>query len=101
MNMFENTTVSHSTAHYLLAIAELHKERGYARAVDVAERFDAIVAGVSLHPNEAPELAAQGRLEEMVEGTLHDWMGQMGAVTLAFEGGQHQETAAVDRARRP
>ena len=33
-------------------------------AVDVAERFDAIVAGVSLHPNEAPELAAQGRLEE-------------------------------------
>ena len=39
MNMFENTTVSHSTAHYLMAIAELHKERGYARAVDVAERM--------------------------------------------------------------
>jgi TatD DNase family protein len=33
-------------------------------AVDVAERFDAIVAGVALHPNEAPLLAADGRLEE-------------------------------------
>lgn len=33
-------------------------------AVDVAERFDAIVAAVSLHPNEAPSLAADGRLEE-------------------------------------
>jgi TatD DNase family protein len=33
-------------------------------AVDVAERFDAIVAGVALHPNEAPRLAAEGRLEE-------------------------------------
>ncbi len=33
-------------------------------AVDVAGRFDAIVAGVALHPNEAPLLAAAGRLEE-------------------------------------
>ncbi|HSG46627.1 MAG TPA: succinylglutamate desuccinylase/aspartoacylase family protein [Longimicrobiales bacterium] len=37
-------------------------------------------------------------LEEMVEGTLHDYMGQLGVVTLAFEAGQHQEPAAVDRA---
>lgn len=33
-------------------------------AVDVAERFESIVAGVALHPNEAPLLAADGRLEE-------------------------------------
>lgn len=33
-------------------------------AVEVAERFDAIVAGVALHPNEAARLAAQGRLDE-------------------------------------
>jgi TatD DNase family protein len=33
-------------------------------AVEVAERSDAIVAGVALHPNEAPVLAAEGRLEE-------------------------------------
>ncbi|HET7532214.1 MAG TPA: TatD family hydrolase [Nocardioidaceae bacterium] len=36
-------------------------------AVDVAERFDAIVAGVALHPNEAPLLAADGRLEEALD----------------------------------
>ena len=36
-------------------------------AVDVAERFDGIVAGVSLHPNEAPRLAAEGRLEEALD----------------------------------
>jgi Mn-dependent DtxR family transcriptional regulator len=39
MNMFEQTSVSHSAAHYLMTIAELHKERGYVRAVDVAERM--------------------------------------------------------------
>jgi TatD DNase family protein len=38
-------------------------------AVEVAERFDAIVAGVALHPNEAPTLAAEGRLEEAM-GTI-------------------------------
>jgi TatD DNase family protein len=37
---------------------------GAAWAVQVAERFDAIVAAVSLHPNEAPRLAADGCLEE-------------------------------------
>ena len=33
-------------------------------AVDVAERVPGIVAGVALHPNEAPRLAEAGRLEE-------------------------------------
>lgn len=36
-------------------------------------------------------------LEELLEGTLHDYMGQLGVVTVAFEGGQHLEAAAVDR----
>jgi TatD DNase family protein len=36
-------------------------------AVEVAERYTAIVAGVALHPNEAATLAAQGRLEEGLE----------------------------------
>lgn len=36
-------------------------------AVDAAERFDALVAGVSLHPNEAPLLAADGRLDEALD----------------------------------
>ncbi|HEY1134574.1 MAG TPA: TatD family hydrolase [Nocardioides sp.] len=33
-------------------------------AVAAAERYDALVAGLALHPNEAPRLAAEGRLEE-------------------------------------
>lgn len=37
-------------------------------------------------------------LEELVEGTLHDYMGERGVVTVAFEAGQHEEPRAVDRA---
>ncbi|MGO4256898.1 TatD family hydrolase [Marmoricola sp. RAF53] len=33
-------------------------------AVEVAEEYDAVVAGVALHPNEAPRLDAEGRLDE-------------------------------------
>jgi TatD DNase family protein len=33
-------------------------------AVEAAEHHDAVVAGVALHPNEAPLLAEQGRLDE-------------------------------------
>ena len=33
-------------------------------AVEAAGRFDQIVAGVALHPNEAPRLAAEGGLDE-------------------------------------
>ena len=38
--------------------------RGARWAVLAAERYDALVAGVALHPNEAPRLAASGRLDE-------------------------------------
>ena len=38
--------------------------RGARWAVEVAEKHDAIVAGVALHPNEAPRLAAAGELED-------------------------------------
>jgi TatD DNase family protein len=37
---------------------------GAAWAVEAAQRYGALVAGVALHPNEAPRLAAEGRLEE-------------------------------------
>src|SRR5699024_6444938 len=36
-------------------------------AVEAAERYDALVAGVALHPNEAPRLAETGRLEEALD----------------------------------
>lgn len=37
-------------------------------------------------------------LEELVDGTLHDYLASRGVVTLAFESGQHAEPEAVDRA---
>ena len=37
---------------------------GAAWAVETATAYDAIVAGVALHPNEAPKIAADGRLDE-------------------------------------
>lgn len=36
-------------------------------AVAAAAEHDALVAGVALHPNEAPRLAAEGRLDEAME----------------------------------
>jgi TatD DNase family protein len=36
-------------------------------AVDAARTHDALVAGVSLHPNEAPRLAAEGRLDAALD----------------------------------
>lgn len=36
-------------------------------AVEAAGRYDALVAGVALHPNEAPRLAAAGRLDEAMD----------------------------------
>lgn len=38
-------------------------------------------------------------LEELVVGTLHDYLGDLGVITIAFEAGQHQEAEAVIRAR--
>ena len=37
---------------------------GAAWAVEAAGRYDAVVAGVALHPNEAPRLAAEGALDD-------------------------------------
>jgi TatD DNase family protein len=37
---------------------------GSAWAAETAKRFDNVVAGVALHPNEAPRLAARGELED-------------------------------------
>lgn len=36
---FEKNTVTHSAAHYLMAIESLRREYGYARGTDVAERL--------------------------------------------------------------
>ncbi len=35
-------------------------------------------------------------LEEELEGTLSEYLGRLGAVTMGFEGGQHEELSSVD-----
>ncbi|HSM03249.1 MAG TPA: succinylglutamate desuccinylase/aspartoacylase family protein [Longimicrobiales bacterium] len=37
-------------------------------------------------------------LEELVEGTLHDYMGNRGVINVAFEAGQHEDPRSIDRA---
>lgn len=37
---FENNEITHSMAHYLMAINELHKRQGYARVTDVARELE-------------------------------------------------------------
>jgi TatD DNase family protein len=46
-------------------IVQIGCDRSGARwAVQTAQRYDAVVAGVALHPNEAPRLAESGELDE-------------------------------------
>jgi TatD DNase family protein len=55
-------------------------------AVDVAASYDAIVAGVALHPNEAPRLEAEGRLDralaEIAELAAHEHVRAVGETGL-------------------
>lgn len=37
---FEENSISHSAAHYLLAIHELHEDMWYARSVDIARELE-------------------------------------------------------------
>ncbi len=37
---FEDNEVTHSMAHYLMAIQELHRDQGYARVTDVARELE-------------------------------------------------------------
>jgi TatD DNase family protein len=46
-------------------IVQIGCDRSGARwAVETSQRYDAVVAGVALHPNEVPRLAATGALDE-------------------------------------
>ncbi len=44
---FQDVELSHSNAHYLMAIVDLLEERGYARAIDVAKYLDLTRGSVS------------------------------------------------------
>jgi TatD DNase family protein len=60
---------------------------GAAWAVDAAERFPGVVAGVALHPNEVPRLAAKGGLDEALaeidrQAGSSDWVRAVGETGL-------------------
>jgi TatD DNase family protein len=62
---------------------------GAAWAVTAAREYDALVAGVSLHPNEAPRLAAEGRLDAALAeierlAQAHDKVRAVGETGLDF-----------------
>jgi Mn-dependent DtxR family transcriptional regulator len=44
---YDEVELTHSAAHYLMAITELHKTQGYVRAVDIANYLDLTRGSVS------------------------------------------------------
>jgi TatD DNase family protein len=74
-------------------------------AVDVATSVEAIVAGVALHPNEAPRLEAEGRLDEalaeIADLATHDRVRAVGESGLDnFRTGAEGREAQVRSFRR-
>ena len=52
---FEQTELTHSSIHHLLAINSLLKENGYSRSVDVANHLNISRASVSITVNKLRE----------------------------------------------
>lgn len=75
-------------------------------AVEAAERHDALVAGVALHPNEAPRLAEAGLLDEALDeierlAQAHDKVRAVGETGLDhFRTGEEGHAAQVASFRR-
>ncbi|WP_239456551.1 TatD family hydrolase [Nocardioides solisilvae] len=75
-------------------------------AVEAAAEHDALVAGVALHPNEAPRLAAEGRLEEALAeiealAQAHDKVRAVGETGLDhFRTGEEGRAAQEESFRR-
>lgn len=75
-------------------------------AVEQAAAHAAVVAGVALHPNEAPLLAAQGRLEEALAeiealAAAHDDVRAVGETGMdAFRTGEEGRAAQEESFRR-
>lgn len=58
---FEENELTHSMAHYLMAIAELHKAQGYCRVTDVARDLEITPGSASVS---IKALKARGWVEE-------------------------------------
>ena len=74
-------------------------------AVDAATTYDALVAGVALHPNEAPKLAEEGRLADALAeietlAQAHDRVRAVGETGLDhFRTGEEGRAAQVESFR--
>ena len=75
-------------------------------AVEAAEKYDALVAGVALHPNEAPRLAADGKLDDAIAeietlARSSDRVRAIGETGLDyFRTGEDRRDAQVESFRR-
>lgn len=58
---FSENEITHSAAHHLLAILELHQKRGYARVTDVAKFLDITTGSASTN---LKSLKAKGLINE-------------------------------------
>ena len=58
---FEENNLTHSAAHHLLAILELHEKRGYARVTDVARHLNITTGSASTN---LKSLKSKGLLTE-------------------------------------
>ncbi|GEP37594.1 AraC family transcriptional regulator [Nocardioides psychrotolerans] len=80
--------------------------QGARWAVEAAARHDALVAGVALHPNEAPRLAGAGTLDEALDeierlAQAHDKVRAVGETGLDhFRTGEEGRAAQVTSFRR-
>jgi TatD DNase family protein len=79
--------------------------RGARWAVEAASERPELVAAVALHPNEAPRLAEQGRLEEALaeieQLAAHDQVRAVGETGLdAFRTGEEGRAVQVESFRR-
>ena len=80
--------------------------RGARWAVEAATSYDGVVAGVALHPNEAPRLAEAGLLDEALAeiealAAAHDRVRAVGETGLDhFRTGEEGRAAQVESFRR-
>ena len=58
---FSENEITHSAAHHLLAIYELHQKRGYARVTDVAKFLDITTGSASTN---LKSLRSKGLIDE-------------------------------------
>jgi TatD DNase family protein len=104
-----------STDEAIAAARAVHVDRivqigcdlpGARWAVEAAAQHDALIAGVALHPNEAPRLADRGELDAALDeieelATAHDRVRVVGETGLDhFRTGEEGRAAQVESFRR-